>query len=125
MIATWWTETFFPVVQLLIPVVLWMAFWLFAVNWKKTWPTLREGAWAPVELTPREYDLLAFLMRHPRQAFSREELLTQVWNWSFGDSSTVTVHVRRLREKIEHDPALPRRIVTVWGFGYRYELEDA
>ena len=78
-----------------------------------------------ITLTSREYDLLAFLMRHPRQAFSREELLTQVWNWSFGDSSTVTVHVRRLREKIEHDPALPRRIVTVWGFGYRYELEDA
>jgi DNA-binding response OmpR family regulator len=77
-----------------------------------------------VTLTSREYDLLAFLMRHPRQAFSREELLAQVWNWSFGDSSTVTVHVRRLREKIERDPALPRRIVTVWGFGYRYELED-
>jgi DNA-binding response OmpR family regulator len=78
-----------------------------------------------ITLTSREYDLLAFLMRHPRQAFSREELLAQVWNWSFGDSSTVTVHVRRLREKIERDPALPRRIVTVWGFGYRYEPEDA
>jgi DNA-binding response OmpR family regulator len=78
-----------------------------------------------ITLTSREYDLLAFLMRHPRQAFSRDELLTQVWNWSFGDSSTVTVHVRRLREKIEHDPALPQRIVTVWGFGYRYELEEA
>src|SRR5437764_451168 len=50
MIATWWTETFFPVVQLLIPVVLWMAFWLFAVNWNNAWPTLREGAWAPVVL---------------------------------------------------------------------------
>ena len=78
-----------------------------------------------ITLTSREYDLLAFLMRHPRQAFSRDDLLAQVWNWSFGDSSTVTVHVRRLREKIERDPALPRRIVTVWGFGYRYELEEA
>ncbi len=79
---------------------------------------------ALIALTSREYDLLVFLMRHPRQAFSREELLAQVWNWSFGDTSTVTVHVRRLREKIERDPALPRRIVTVWGVGYRYELED-
>ena len=62
-------------------------------------------------------------MRHPRQAFTREELLDQVWNWSFGDTSTVTVHVRRLREKLEPDPTLPRRIVTVWGVGYRYEPE--
>ena len=60
-------------------------------------------------------------MRHPRQAFTREQLLEQVWNWSFGDTSTVTVHVRRLREKLERDPTLPRRIVTVWGVGYRYE----
>ena len=74
-----------------------------------------------VALTAREYDLLVFLMRHPRQAFTREELLDQVWNWSFGDTSTVTVHVRRLREKLEADPAQPRRIATVWGVGYRYE----
>ena len=72
-------------------------------------------------LTAREFDLLVFLMRNPRQAFSRSELLNQVWGWSFGDSSTVTVHVRRLREKIEPDPTVPRRIVTVWGVGYRYE----
>ncbi len=78
-----------------------------------------------IALTAREYDLLTFLMQHPRQAYSREELLAQVWNWSFGDTSTVTVHVRRLREKIERDPTLPRRIVTVWGLGYRYELEEA
>jgi DNA-binding response OmpR family regulator len=78
-----------------------------------------------LSLTSREYDLLVFLMRHPRQAFTREELLAQVWNWSFGDTSTVTVHVRRLREKLEPDPALPHRIVTVWGVGYRYELEAA
>jgi DNA-binding response OmpR family regulator len=78
-----------------------------------------------VALTSREYDLLVFLMRHPRQAFTREQLLEQVWNWSFGDTSTVTVHVRRLREKLEANPALPRRIVTVWGVGYRYEPEAA
>ncbi|MEO3810396.1 response regulator transcription factor [Sphaerisporangium sp. B11E5] len=74
-----------------------------------------------ITLTAREYDLLAHLMRNPRQAFSRAALLNQVWGWSFGDSSTVTVHVRRLREKIEPDPTAPRRIVTVWGVGYRYE----
>ncbi|GAA3161034.1 response regulator transcription factor [Planomonospora alba] len=78
-------------------------------------------AGAPVTLTAREFDLLAHLMRNPRQAFSRATLLDQVWGWSFGDSSTVTVHVRRLREKIEADPTAPRRIVTVWGVGYRYE----
>lgn len=80
---------------------------------------------ALVALTSREYDLLVFLMRHPRQVFTREELLDQVWNWSFGDTSTVTVHVRRLREKLEPDPALPRRIVTVWGVGYRFEPGEA
>jgi DNA-binding response OmpR family regulator len=76
-------------------------------------------------LTAREYDLLVFLMRHPRQAFTREQLLEHVWNWSFGDTSTVTVHVRRLREKLEADPALPPRIATVWGVGYRYEPRAA
>ncbi|WP_449065531.1 response regulator transcription factor [Planomonospora algeriensis] len=79
---------------------------------------------ALVTLTAREFDLLAHLMRNPRQAFSRSTLLDQVWGWSFGDSSTVTVHVRRLREKIEPDPTAPRRIVTVWGVGYRYEPAD-
>jgi DNA-binding response OmpR family regulator len=74
-----------------------------------------------LSLTTREFDLLAFLMRHPRQAFSRTELLERVWGWSFGDSSTVTVHVRRLREKVEADPTAPTRIVTVWGVGYRFE----
>jgi DNA-binding response OmpR family regulator len=82
----------------------------------------RIGA-ALLTLTSREYDLLVFLMRHQRQAFTREQLLEHVWNWSFGDTSTVTVHVRRLREKVEHDPMLPQRIVTVWGVGYRYEPE--
>ena len=78
-----------------------------------------------ISLTAREYDLLVYLLRHPRQAFTREDLLDQVWNWSFGDTSTVTVHVRRLREKLEADPTRPCRIVTVWGVGYRYEPEAA
>ncbi|MFU8871044.1 response regulator transcription factor [Micromonospora sp. SL4-19] len=76
-------------------------------------------------LTLREFDLLVHLMRHPARAFRRAELLERVWGWSFGDQSTVTVHVRRLREKIEADSASPRRIVTVWGVGYRYERADA
>jgi DNA-binding response OmpR family regulator len=78
-----------------------------------------------VQLTSREYDLLVYLLRHPRQAFTREQLLSEVWGWSFGDTSTVTVHVRRLREKLEDDPTLPRLIVTVWGVGYRYQPEPA
>jgi DNA-binding response OmpR family regulator len=78
-----------------------------------------------LSLTSREYDLLVHLMRHPRQAFSREQLLAHVWGWTFGDTSTVTVHIRRLREKIEPDPTAPRRIVTVWGVGYRYEPGEA
>ncbi|MGH3695776.1 MAG: response regulator transcription factor [Pseudonocardiaceae bacterium] len=72
-------------------------------------------------LTVREFDLLAFLIRHPGRAFSRAELLEQVWGWTFGDQSTVTVHVRRLREKVEDDPTAPQRIATVWGVGYRYD----
>ena len=78
-----------------------------------------------IQLTSREYDLLVFLMRNPRKAFTREQLLTEVWSWTFGDTSTVAVHVRRLREKLEPDPTMPRRIVTVWGVGYRYEPEAA
>jgi DNA-binding response OmpR family regulator len=78
-----------------------------------------------LQLTSREYDLLVFLLRKPRQAFTREQLLSEVWGWTFGDTSTVTVHVRRLREKLEEDPTVPRRIVTVWGVGYRYEPVSA
>jgi len=74
-----------------------------------------------VALTSREFDLLVHLMRHPRRAFRREELLEQVWGFAYGDTSTVTVHVRRLREKIEVDPAEPRHVCTVWGVGYRFE----
>jgi DNA-binding response OmpR family regulator len=72
-------------------------------------------------LTVREFDLLRFLVANPGTAFSRDELLQQVWGWSFGDQSTVTVHVRRLREKVERDPTKPTRLVTVWGVGYRWE----
>ncbi|MFI9361578.1 response regulator transcription factor [Kitasatospora sp. NPDC053057] len=72
-------------------------------------------------LTVREFDLLAFLLRHPRTVFSRQELMERVWGWEFGDLSTVTVHVRRLREKVEDDPAAPTLITTVWGVGYRYD----
>jgi len=72
-------------------------------------------------LTGREFDLLRFLIAKPGVAFSRDDLLQQVWGWSVGDSSTVTVHVRRLREKIEPDPTHPRRLLTVWGVGYRWE----
>jgi DNA-binding response OmpR family regulator len=74
-----------------------------------------------LSLTAREYDLLVFLLRNSRIAFTREQLFERVWGWSFGDVSTVTVHVRRLREKLEDDPAQPCRLVTVWGVGYRYE----
>jgi DNA-binding response OmpR family regulator len=76
---------------------------------------------AVVALTAREFELLAFLVRHPGQAFRREEILEGVWGYRYGDTSTVTVHVRRLREKIEADPAHPVRIATVWGVGYRWE----
>ncbi|MDQ4040063.1 MAG: response regulator transcription factor [Actinomycetota bacterium] len=79
----------------------------------------------PVPLTARELDLLAFLMTHPGQAFTREQLLDQVWGWSFGDHSTVTVHIKRLRRKVEDDPVRPTRIITVWGTGYRYDREAA
>ncbi|MEU3353712.1 response regulator transcription factor [Streptomyces sp. NPDC037389] len=72
-------------------------------------------------LTLREFDLLAFLLRHPGRACTREELMREVWGWDFGDVSTVTVHVRRLRAKIEDDPANPALIRTVWGVGYRFE----
>jgi DNA-binding response OmpR family regulator len=78
-------------------------------------------AGAPLSTTVREFDLLLHFLRHPGRAFDRGELLAQVWGWSFGDQSTVTVHVRRLREKIEPDPTKPVRIATVWGVGYRFD----
>ncbi len=78
-----------------------------------------------LSLTAREFDLLTFLLRHPDQAFSRAELMERVWGWTYGDQSTVTVHVRRLREKVEADPAEPVRLATVWGVGYRWDPRDA
>ncbi|MER5873662.1 response regulator transcription factor [Streptomyces sp. NPDC002044] len=74
-------------------------------------------------LTLREFDLLAHFLAHPGRVHGREELMREVWGWDFGDLSTVTVHVRRLRAKIEDDPAQPRLIRTVWGVGYRFEPE--
>ena len=75
----------------------------------------------PLSLTAREFDLLVHFMAHPARAFDREQLMRDVWGWDFGDTSTVTVHVRRLREKVEDDPASPQRLVTVWGVGYRWQ----
>ncbi len=87
-------------------------------------PRARRASAGGVELalTVREFDLLAHLAAHPGQVFTRTELLRAVWGWTFGDSSTVTVHVRRLREKVETDPMKPELIVTVWGIGYRLQL---
>ncbi|HXL96008.1 MAG TPA: response regulator transcription factor [Streptosporangiaceae bacterium] len=74
-----------------------------------------------LELTVREFDLLAFFVSHPGRAFTRSELLEHVWGWSFGDLSTITVYVRRLRDKVEQEPASPVQLQTVWGVGYRWE----
>ncbi|MYX93380.1 response regulator [Streptomyces sp. SID486] len=86
-------------------------------------PAARRATRDGVELalTLREFDLLVFLLRHPGRAFSREDLMREVWGWDFGDLSTVTVHVRRLRGKVEDDPGRPRLIQTVWGVGYRFD----
>jgi len=74
-----------------------------------------------VEVTQREFDLLLFLARHPGQAFTRDQLMERVWQYTFYiDTSTVTVHIRRLRAKLEPDPTHPRFIETVWGVGYRF-----
>jgi DNA-binding response OmpR family regulator len=87
-------------------------------------PQLRQATrdGVPLELTAKEFELLEFLARHPRQVFSREQLLTQVWDYDYyGDASTVTVHIRRLREKVERDAARPQHLKTVWGVGYKFE----
>ena len=72
-------------------------------------------------LTTREFDLLTWFISHPGQVFTRAELMSAVWGWEFGDESTVTVHVRRVREKVEADPGRPCRLVTVFGVGYRWD----
>jgi len=81
--------------------------------------TVREK---PVELTVKEFDMLFLLARHPKQVFTRDQLLERVWGGAqYIDPGTVTVHVRRLREKIEDDPSNPVRLLTVWGVGYKFE----
>jgi DNA-binding response OmpR family regulator len=78
-------------------------------------------AGGPLKLTAREFDLLWFLASHPRRVFSRSQLMDRVWGYEAAlDTGTVTVHVRRLREKIEDDPSKPARLETVWGVGYRF-----
>jgi DNA-binding response OmpR family regulator len=87
-------------------------------------PVAREATLRskPLPLAPREFDLLHYFATNPRRVFSREDLLDALWDLSFdGDAATVTVHIRRLREKIEPDPSSPQRIVTVRGAGYRFE----
>src|SRR5215211_6946735 len=82
----------------------------------------RRGS-SKLSLTSREFDLLAFLAANPGQTFSKADLLRRVWGWDFGDTSTVTVHVRRLREKLEDDPSDPRIVLTVGRAGYRLARE--
>ena len=78
-----------------------------------------------VDLTAKEYDLLEILMKNPRHVFSREKLMDQVWGYTYaGDYRTVDVHIRRLREKLEPDPAQPQYILTKWGVGYYFQYED-
>jgi two-component system, OmpR family, response regulator ResD len=75
-----------------------------------------------ISVTAREFDLLFFLARHAGQVFSRDQLLDNVWDYEFpGDDGTVTVHMRRLRAKVEPDPSRPRHLKTVWGVGYKFE----
>ena len=75
----------------------------------------------PLQLTAKEFDLLKFLASHPRHVFSRDQLMSRVWGYSTAlDTGTVTVHIRRLREKIEDDPSHPQFLQTVWGVGYRF-----
>ena len=78
-------------------------------------------AGADLGLTSREFDLLVHFLRNPGQALTRRQLLADVWGWQFGDESTVTVHVRRLREKVEPNPTEPRLLTTVFGVGYRWD----
>jgi len=76
-------------------------------------------------LTAREFALLDWFLSHPGTVAGRDELMRAVWGWDFGDESTVTVHVRRLREKVEAEPSAPRRLVTVFGVGYRWDAQPS
>jgi DNA-binding response OmpR family regulator len=78
-----------------------------------------------IALTTREYELFLYLVRNADRVVSREEILREVWQWAFGEASTVTVHVRRLREKIEPDPRIPTYLHTEWGAGYRFRPTGA
>ncbi len=78
-----------------------------------------------LQLTVREFELLRWFLAHPGQVHDRESLMRGVWGWEYGDQSTVTVHVRRLREKVEADPSRPSRLVTVFGVGYRWDATPA
>jgi DNA-binding response OmpR family regulator len=79
----------------------------------------------PVALTAREFALLDWFLTHPGVVHRRDELMRAVWGWEYGDESTVTVHVRRLREKVEDEPSAPRRLVTVFGVGYRWDARPS
>ena len=81
---------------------------------RRVWVDAKE-----IALTSREYELLLYLVQNADRVVTREEILSEVWQWAFGDTSTVTVHVRRLREKIEPDPQIPTYLRTEWGRGYR------
>jgi DNA-binding response OmpR family regulator len=83
----------------------------------------RRGG-TPLQLTAREFDLLAWFLQRPSVVWSRDQLIKEVWGWDIGDPSTVTVHVRRVREKVEVDPSDPRRLTTVFGRGYRWDPVD-
>ncbi|NUS44030.1 MAG: response regulator transcription factor [Mycobacteriaceae bacterium] len=94
----------------------------FAVGRFRIDPTLHRIACdgSEITLSGREYELLLFLLKNPDRVLSRTDILRAVWGWNEGDASTVTVHVRRLREKIEHDPREPAYLHTEWGVGYRF-----
>jgi DNA-binding response OmpR family regulator len=83
----------------------------------------RKGA--ELALTAREFALLDWFLMHPGEVQRRDDLMREVWGWDFGDDSTVTVHVRRLREKVEAEPSAPTRLVTVFGVGYRWDPRPA
>ena len=83
--------------------------------------TVEDGRGA-IQLTAREFDLFFHLARHPGQVFTRDQLMNAVWDYAYaGDTNTVTVHMRRLRSKVERDPSRPRHLKTVWGVGYKFE----
>ena len=96
-----------------------LSFKNLAIDPKSRVVTVKE---VPIELTAKEFDMLYLLARHPKQVFTREQLLERVWGGAqYIDPGTVTVHVRRLREKIEDDASQPKRLLTVWGVGYKFE----